>query len=113
MIPIHSICEYVRNPDGSPKACVVATKRADGTIGIGHAIHNPKDQFDRKLMHQIALGRAQQKETAVIAAPRYLQKDIKEKLKLFKIRCTKYYKVDIDDIPSVTVSSGPSHAEII
>lgn len=114
MIPIHSLCEYIRNPKGGPehRACIVSVKRDDGTIGIGHAFHNPKDPFDRKLMHTIALGRAK-KATNVIVAPSKLKAAMEAKLKEFKIRCTKYYKVDIDDIAVLTMSDGPDHSKVI
>jgi hypothetical protein len=49
------VLKYVRNEDGHPVGCVVAT----GPGQIGWSACHPNDRFNKELARRIAIGRAQ------------------------------------------------------
>jgi hypothetical protein len=59
--PNNTIYQYVRNRRRERVGVVVATKRADNTVGFGYSLcaTNRGDKFDSTMALNIALGRAE------------------------------------------------------
>lgn len=49
------LCEYIRNAKREPIGCIVAIDKDS----IGISLLNPKDEFNKKIAKNIAIGRAE------------------------------------------------------
>lgn len=53
------LVEYIRDKNRNPIGCIVAIcKDGESNVSYGISLHNPKDEYDRSLGRQIAIGRA-------------------------------------------------------
>lgn len=84
------LLQYLRNKKGNIRGVIVAVKE-DGDVVFGHALHNPRDRFDKYLGIEIAVGRAIRWNEGRVSIPSELSPELEMAYARLSDRANRYW----------------------